>query len=48
MADGTSEMQGMVENWAYQEVARPKVKLVVSTKMLYRRKVGGGSEVDKK
>ena len=31
-------MLGMVENFVYKQVARPKDKLVVGTKMLYKRK----------
>ena len=38
-ADET-EMLGMVENFVYKQVARPKDKLVVSTKMLYKQKIG--------
>ena len=30
----------MVENCVYKQVARPKDKLVVGTKMLYQRKIG--------
>ena len=33
-----TEMLGMVENCVYKQVARPKDKLVVGTKMLYKRK----------
>ena len=35
-----TEMLGMVENCDYKQVARPKDKLVVGTKMLYKRKIG--------
>ena len=31
-------MLGMVENCVYKQVARPKDKLVVGTKMLFKRK----------
>ena len=35
-----TEMLGMVENCVYKQVARPKDKLVVGTRMLYKRKIG--------
>ena len=38
-----TEMLGMVENCVYEHVARPKDKLVVGTKTLYRRKIGQNS-----
>ena len=40
-------MLGMVENRVYKQVARPKDKLVVATKMLYRRKIGQDGKVEK-
>ena len=42
-----TEMLGMVENFVYKQVARPKDKLVVGTKMLYNRKIGQDSKVEK-
>ena len=42
-----TEMLGMVENCVYKQVARPKDKLVVGTKMLYKRKIGQDGEVEK-
>ena len=44
--EGT-EMLGMVENCVYKQVARPKDKLVVGTKMLYKRKHGQDGKVEK-
>ena len=41
------EMHGMVENCVYKQVPRPKNKLVVGTKMLYKRKIGQDGEVEK-
>ena len=40
-------MLGMVENCVYKQVARPKGKLVVGTKMLYKRKIGQDGMVEK-
>ena len=40
-------MLGMVENFVYKQVARPKDKLVVGTKMLYKRKIGQDGKVEK-
>ena len=40
-------MLGMVENRVYKQVARPKDKLVVGTKMLYKRKIGKDGKVEK-
>ena len=42
-----TEMLGMVENWVYKQVAWPKDKLVVGTKMLYKRKLGQDGKVEK-
>ena len=42
-----TEMLGMVENCVYKQVARPKGKLVVGTKMLYKRKIGQDGKVNK-
>ena len=42
-----TEMLGMVENCVYKQVARPKDKLVVSTRMLYKRKIGQDGKVEK-
>ena len=39
-----TEMLGMVENCVYKQVARPKDKVVVGTKMFYKRKI----ELDRK
>ena len=41
------EMLGMVENCVYKQVTRPKDKLVVGTKMIYKRKIGQGGKVEK-
>ena len=42
-----TEMLGMVENCVYKQVARPKDKLVVGTKMLYKRRIGQDGKVEK-
>ena len=42
-----AENLGMVENCVYKQVARPKDRLVVGTKMLYKRKLGQDGKVDK-
>ena len=42
-----TEMLGTVENYVYKQVARPKDKLVVGTKMLYKRKIGQDGKVEK-
>ena len=42
-----TEMLGMVKNCVYKQVARPKDKLVVGTKMLYKRKIGQDGKVEK-
>ena len=43
-----TEMLEMVENYVYKQVARPKDKLVVGTKMLlYKRKIGQDGKVEK-
>ena len=42
-----TEMLGIVENCVYKQVARPKDKVVVGTKMLYKRKIGQNGEVEK-
>ena len=36
-----------VENCIYKQVARPKDKLEVGTKMLYKRKIGKDGKVEK-
>ena len=41
-----TEMLEMVENCVYKHVARPKDKLVVGTKMFYKRKVGQDGKVE--
>ena len=41
-----NEMLGMVENSVYKHVVRPKDKLVVGTKMLYKRKIGQDCKVE--
>ena len=41
-----TEMLGMVENCVYKQ-ARPKNKLVVGTKTLYKRKIGQDGKVEK-
>ena len=40
-------MLEMTENCVYKQMARPKDKLVVSTKMLYKRKLGQDGKVEK-
>ncbi|CAN0255023.1 unnamed protein product, partial [Ascophyllum nodosum] len=40
-------MLGMVENCVYKQVARPKDKLVVGAKMLYKRKIRQDGKVEK-
>ena len=42
-----TEMLRMVENCVYKQVARPKDKLVVGTKMLYKQKIGQDGKVEK-
>ena len=42
-----TEMFGMVENCVYKQMARPKDKLAVGTKMLYKRKIGQDGKVEK-
>ena len=42
-----TEMLGMIENCIYKQVARPKDKLVVGTKMLYKRKNRQDGKVEK-
>ena len=42
-----TEMLGMVENCVYKQVARPKDKLVVGTKMFYKRNIGQDGKVEK-
>ncbi|CAM9484073.1 unnamed protein product, partial [Ascophyllum nodosum] len=42
-----TEMVGMVENCVYKQVARPKDKLVVGTKMLYKRNIEEDGKVEK-
>ena len=42
-----TEMLGMVKNCVYDQVARPKDKLVIGTKMLYKRKIGQDGKVEK-
>ena len=42
-----TEMLGMVENCVHKQVDRPKDRLVVGTKMLYKRKIGQDSKVEK-
>ena len=42
-----TEMPGIVENCVYKQVARPNDKLVVGTKMLYKRKIGEDGKVEK-
>ena len=42
-----TEMLGMVENCVYKQVAWPKDKLVVGTKMLYKQKIGQDGKVEK-
>ena len=40
-------MLGLVENCVYKQVTWPKDKLVVGTKMLYKRKLGQDGKVEK-
>ena len=42
-----TEMLGMVENCVYKQVAWPKNKLVVGTKIIYKRKIGQDGKVEK-
>ena len=42
-----TEILEMVENFVYKQVARPKDKLVVGTKMLYKQKNGQDGKVEK-
>ena len=42
-----TEMLGMIENCVYKQMARPKDKLVVGTKMLNKRKIGQDGKVEK-
>ena len=42
-----TEMLGMVENFIYKQMARPKDKLLVGTKMLNKRKIGEDGKVEK-
>ena len=42
-----TEMLGIVENCVHKQVARPKDKLVVGAKMLYKREIGQGGKVEK-
>ena len=42
-----TEMLGMVKNCVYKLMARPKDKLVVSTKILYKRKIGQDGKAEK-
>ena len=42
-----TEMLGMIENCVYKQVARPKDKLVVGTKTLYKRNIGQDGKVEK-
>ena len=42
-----TEMLGMVGNCVHKQVARPKDKLVVGTKILYKRKIGQDGKVEK-
>ena len=42
-----TKMLGMVGNFVYKKVARPKDKLVVGTKMLYKQKIGQDGKVEK-
>ena len=42
-----TENLGMAENCVYKQVTRPKDRLVVGTKMLYKRKIGQDGKVDK-
>lgn len=40
-------MRGMVENCVYKQVARLTDKLVLGTKILYKRKVGEDGKIEK-
>ena len=40
-------MLGMIENCFHKQVTRPKDKLVVGTKMFYKRKIGQDGKVEK-
>ena len=42
-----TEMLGMVENCVYEKVARPKDKLVIGTKIIYKGKIGQDGKVEK-
>ena len=42
-----TKMLGMVENCVYKQMARAKDKLVVGTKVLYKRKIGQDGKVEK-
>ena len=42
-----TEILGMVENCVYKQVTRPKDKLVVGTKTLYKRKIGKDARAEK-
>ena len=42
-----TEILGMIGDCVYAQVARPKDKLVVGRKMLYKRNVGQGGKVEK-
>ena len=42
-----TEMPGKIENCVYKKVARPKDKLVVGTKLLYKPKIGQDGKVEK-
>ena len=42
-----TEMFGIVENCVHKQVARPKDKLVLGTKLLYKRKIGQDGKVQK-
>ena len=42
-----TEILGMVENCVYKQVARSEDKLVIGTKMLYKRKIGQDGKVEK-
>ena len=44
---GETDMLGMVENCVYKQMARPKDKLVVGTKILYKRKIGQDGKAEK-
>ena len=40
-------MLGMVENCLYKQVARPKDKVVIGTKMLCKQNIGQDGKVEK-